>query len=46
MYIICTGNPCEGFNYIGPFEDHDDAVRQAENVGYESWWIIELQPKD
>jgi hypothetical protein len=43
-YIICYGNPIDGFIFIGPFEDRDDAVRYAEHHMRDGgdWWITEL----
>lgn len=43
-YIIVTGNPKDGFVYIGPFDSHEDAVQHAEwKANLEAdWWVIEL----
>jgi hypothetical protein len=44
-YIIVIGNPVDGFNYVGPFLDRDEAVHYAEEenqcVGVD-WWIAEM----
>lgn len=32
MHIIITGNPVEGFEAIGPFENDTDAISWAANV--------------
>lgn len=41
-FIIVYGDPVDGFNFVGPFDDRDEAVRYAEfDVGTD-WWIAEL----
>lgn len=40
-WIIVAGNPIEGLCFAGPFDEHEDAVQEAER--YQSdWWIAEL----
>lgn len=29
-YIIVYGDPVDGFTYVGPFADRDEAVKYAE----------------
>lgn len=45
-YIICYGSPVDGFTFVGPFDDRDDAVRYAEFDGGTDWWIAELDQPD
>jgi hypothetical protein len=44
MYIMIYGNPCDGFRYVGPFEDHDLALAYGEAGASGDWWITELDP--
>jgi hypothetical protein len=42
-HIIAFGNPRDGFDYIGPFEGYDAALRYAEyELGGNDWWIVAL----
>lgn len=44
-HIVMTGNIIDGFQFIGPFDDRDDAVLYAQAT-YEfrgDWWLAELQ---
>lgn len=41
-WAIMTGGP-DGFNFIGPYDDHDDATRYADTINDAPWWIIPLQ---
>ena len=47
-FILCFGNPKDGFEYVGPFEVPADAQTHAEqNYGFTDWWVIQLQaPED
>jgi hypothetical protein len=42
MWIIVDGSPSGGFIFTGPFEEHDDALAVAGDLGDESWWIAPL----
>lgn len=44
--LIITGNPVDGFRFIGPFEDHDAALAYAELEGASieaDWWIAPIE---
>lgn len=42
-HVVVYGNPVNGFTFVGPFHDRDDAVKYAENEPYnDNWWIAEL----
>lgn len=42
-HIIVTGNPVEGFEFIGPFDSDVDAARYGnEDPDMEEWWISPL----
>ena len=45
MHILALGDPMEGFNYIGPFNNSEEAIKygDAEYSEY-AWWVIELTP--
>lgn len=48
LFIIAHGNPIDGLNFTGPFDDHDDALRFAESQRWDDgmdWWIVPLQPR-
>lgn len=41
--IIVTGNPIEGFQYWGPFDEFTDAISyQFEGEG--DWWVAGIMP--
>lgn len=45
-HIICFGNPCDGFEYIGPFDERDDAEAYADKHLRDNgpdYWIVMLQ---
>jgi hypothetical protein len=42
QYIIITGNPVQGFSYVGPFNDNNDAVEAAIDILEADWWVAEL----
>lgn len=41
--IVVQGNPVDGFNFVGPFDDDDEAIQAAENEGGD-WWVADLEP--
>ncbi len=43
--IIIYGNPVDGFKYIGPFDDLNDAITQGNtNPDVDGdWWVAELE---
>ena len=43
-YIVIYGDPVDGFTFVGPFDDRDEAVRYAEFDGEQGrdWRIAEL----
>lgn len=46
MLIVIAGNPVDGFNYFGPFDDNESAEEWAESNISDSWWITEIkEPK-
>ena len=43
MYIMIYGNPIDGFCYVGPFANRDEALTYAEGErDPRDWWIVEL----
>jgi hypothetical protein len=43
QHVMLIGNPADGFVVVGPFPDHDAAVRYMEtDPEKESMWIVEL----
>ena len=48
-YIIVVGNPIDGYNFFGPFETTDDAIRfHDDHLDYgEHWEVAKLKaPND
>lgn len=40
-HIIVVGNPVEGYEFYGPFESPEDAIRYADNnLDYGDHWEI------
>lgn len=49
-WIVVTGNPREGFEYIGPFDNEDLACEWANKTGQldegTNWWTYPiLEPR-
>lgn len=45
-YILITGNPVDGFEYIGPFATAEDAGEHANtdgNIEEGDWWIATIE---
>lgn len=45
-YLLIKGNPVDGFQFVGPFNYHGDAIDYADAHQLElekDWWIAELQ---
>jgi hypothetical protein len=44
-YIIIFGNPADGFEHIGPFDDGEAANEYADRHlrGRNDWWVVLLQ---
>jgi len=42
MHIIITGNPVEGFSYVGPFTTGEDAMQHGAEWLSTDWWIARL----
>lgn len=42
QWAIMKGGP-DGFVFIGPYDNHDDATRYGDTINDEPWWVISLQ---
>lgn len=42
-YVLISGNPVDGFTFIGPFSGPDDTMRAGELLEGE-WWSAALSP--
>jgi len=44
-HIVVEGNPVDGFVFHGipAFQDHDGALKWAEDNCGEGWWVVPLQ---
>jgi hypothetical protein len=41
--MLMYGGPANGFTFVGPFDDADDAIAYAEdNRIQDSWWVVDL----
>ena len=41
-YLIIIGNPVQGFDIFGPFDDVDQAITWGEDLVQGDWWLTEL----
>ncbi|QWY83553.1 hypothetical protein [Rhizobium phage RHph_X2_28B] len=43
-YIIISGNPVDGFTFIGPFDSADEATQYTESNSKDlyDWWLAPL----
>lgn len=44
QYQIMTGNPVDGFAFVGPYDDEEFATSEAEKYADQEWWVIALTP--
>ena len=42
MIMVITGNPVQGFDFFGPFDDPQQAVDWAADLIEADWWVAEL----
>jgi hypothetical protein len=45
QHILIMGNPVDGFQFIGPFDIIDDAIKYGNtdgNIGDHEWWTAEI----
>jgi hypothetical protein len=43
MYIIIKGDPVDGFEYIGPFDNSEAAEDFMDTISNDATWSIKLQ---
>ncbi len=42
-YIVCYGNPIDGFDFVGPFESAEEAVEYGNSERFSTnWWVAKL----
>jgi len=47
MFIIITGNPMDGIDLWGPYEDPNEAAADAERIFRNcDWWITHIHQPD
>lgn len=44
MYVIMYGHPHRGFRFVGPFEDHEDAINYTSHIAGACWVVTLDQP--
>lgn len=42
QYLIMTGNPVDGFLFVGPYDDEEYATSEAEHRTDQEWWVVPL----
>jgi len=44
-YVILIGNPVDGLEFIGPFDDGNEATEYAEVKVHRNkeWWLAEME---
>lgn len=40
-WVLVTGSPSDGFSFIGPFTDHDAALRYGDQ-SKDAWWVTPI----
>lgn len=43
MIVAVVGNPFEGLEIYGPFEDHEEAMGWCEKLNCETWNIVKVE---
>jgi hypothetical protein len=43
MYIVIKGDPVDGFEYIGPFDNSEAAEEYMDTISNDATWSIKLQ---
>lgn len=43
MLLLVTGNPVDGFSFVGPFDDHAKASEWADRRMDSDWWIVPIE---
>lgn len=45
-YVIALGDPFSGLELCGPYETHDHALREAEEIKDREWHIVAMYPPE
>lgn len=43
MIIVIVGNPIEGLDIYGPFDDIDQAIGWGEDLVQGDWWLAKVE---
>lgn len=43
MKILITGNPVDGLEFFGPFDEAEEATEFAEINAEADWWVAEVR---
>lgn len=43
--IVIAGNPVDGLQFFGPFEDNESAQVFADSLTTNEWWVADLLEK-
>lgn len=47
MFIVITGNLADGMDFIGPFDDHEAALKFAHwELIDTDWWVVSLTSEE
>lgn len=41
-FVLIHGNPADGFEFVGPFDNAAEAVQYAEHSERAEWWVAPL----
>lgn len=45
QHLLISGNPVDGFTFVGPFDDPQEAIDHASDCNYEGdWWVGDMTP--
>lgn len=43
QYAVAVGEMFDGINFVGPFDEFEDAEKWAIINSPSNWWIVELE---
>ena len=44
QYVVAYGNVADGFSFVGPFNNANDAGDYAGESDDREWWVVKLDP--
>lgn len=43
MLLAVTGNPIDGFSFVGPFDSYEAASEWSDRRSDSDWWIVKVE---